>query len=68
MKRLVIALLCAAMMTSVVLPSRAASLDGTYNSVMQVVPPSIPSYGLVIDESLTGGSSTVVSRITASSL
>ncbi len=66
MKRLVIALLSAAMMTSVVLPSRAASLDGTYNSVMQVVPPSIPSYGLVIDESLTGGS--VVSRITASSL
>ena len=68
MKRLLIAIVSSAIAASVVLPSQASSLDGTYNSVMQVVPPSIPSYGLVIDESLTGGSSTVVSRITASSL
>ena len=55
MKRLVIALLCAAMMTSVVLPSRAANPLGTYSTVDTVIPPSTASWGLPINESLTGG-------------
>ena len=63
MKRLVIALLSAAMMTSVVLPSQASNPLGTYNTVDTVIPPSTASWGLPINESLTGGNLNTFSAI-----
>lgn len=58
MKRLVIALLGAAMMTSVVLPSQASNPLGTYSTVDTVIPPSTASWGLLLTNHLLEETST----------
>ena len=63
MKRLLIAIVSAAIAASVVLPSQASNPLGTYSAVDTVIPPSIASWGLPINESLTGGNLNTFSAI-----
>jgi len=62
-KIVIIALVSAALITSLGVPSHALDPSGSYNSVTGVVPPTIPSWGLIVDEPLTGGFQTVSSIV-----
>lgn len=63
LQRLAILALGAGLLTFITPPSQASTHAGTYNSVISVIPPTTPSWGLVINESLTGGASNTLSKI-----